>query len=201
MEAAFKQPPTAALARLETYALGVWYAHLLTAPRPTGSDRAQLVERATHLRARLLKAADALADAGLLDPQAVENIRKGAGHVDKANDLVALTALFVQHWDSIEKKTAITREQIEEAETLGPTLLVALSDSPDNKPDAALEARQRAFTLLARAYDEVRRAVHFVRWHEDDADAYTLSIYSRPRGRRKASEAHSEDSAPSEDSD
>lgn len=200
MEAALKNPPSEAVSKLEAYALGLWYAHLLTAPKPTGNDRAQLLERATHLRARLLKAADALADAGLLDPLAVEAIRKGAGNLDKANDLVALTALFFQSWGTIENKTAITRAQLEEAESLGPALLIALSDHGPEKPDAALEMRQRAFTLLARAYGEVRRVVSFLRWHEDDADAYTPSIYSKPRGRRRASDVASESSTePSSD--
>ena len=41
--------------------------------------------------------------------------------------------------------------------------------------------RQRAFTLLVRSYDEIRRAVVFVRWAEADADAFAPSLYTKSR--------------------
>jgi hypothetical protein len=45
--------------------------------------------------------------------------------------------------------------------------------------------RHRAYTLFVRAYDEVRRAVSFLRWRKGDADDIIPSIYSvraaRPR--------------------
>ena len=67
---------------------------------------------------------------------------------------------------------------------LGPSLLLALAEEPLPKSDNANDTRQRAFTLLVTAYDEVRRAVTFVRWAEGDADAFAPSLYAKSRKRR-----------------
>lgn len=48
----------------------------------------------------------------------------------------------------------------------------------------AKETRKRMLTLLLREYDEVRRMLHFIRWHEDDADAIAPSLWIKT-GRSK----------------
>jgi hypothetical protein len=184
MQDTLKNPPTAAIESLRQTALGAWYAHLIAMPGKSAGSAKELLDRATPLRAKLLKAADALADAELVDATAVARIREGSGNIDKANDLVALAALFSQSWDEIHDKTAIVRAQVDEAALLGPSLLVALSEEPLPKASDATNTRQRAFSLLVTAYDEVRRAVTFVRWAENDADAFAPSLYARSRKRR-----------------
>ena len=200
MEAELKNAPKAAVESLRQTALGAWYAHLITLPQKSSGSAKDLLERATPLRAKLLKAADALADAELADATAVARIREGSGNIDKANDLVALAALFDQSWDVIHDKTAITREQVDEAALLGPNLLVALAEEPLPKPDDANDTRQRAFSLLVREYDVVRRAVTFVRWAERDADTYAPSLYAKSR-RRGSGGAEPEDEGEDTDGD
>ena len=46
--------------------------------------------------------------------------------------------------------------------------------------------RDQAFTLMMRAYDEVRRAVTFLRWQQGDADTIAPSLYAGRGGRGKA---------------
>jgi hypothetical protein len=41
--------------------------------------------------------------------------------------------------------------------------------------------RQRAFTLFARAHDEVRRVVTYLRWHEDDASVLFPTVFGGAR--------------------
>lgn len=194
IEAALKNPPTRAIEGLRQAALGAWYAHLITMPAKPSASAKELLERATPLRAKLLKAADALADAELVDATTVARIREGRGNIDMANDLVALSALFSQRWGVIQNKTAIAREQVDEAALLGPTLLVALAEQPLPASNDASALRQRAFSLLVSLYDEIRRAVSFVRWAEKDVEAYAPSLYAKSRRKRlgeagKASEA------------
>jgi len=52
---------------------------------------------------------------------------------------------------------------------------------------AAADARNRVFTLLTRRYDQVRRAVVFLRWDEGDADRIVPSLYKKHRGSSIAS--------------
>ena len=49
----------------------------------------------------------------------------------------------------------------------------------------AENTRDRAFTLFVQAYDQVRRAVQYLRWQHHDANQYAPSLY-RCRRKRKA---------------
>ncbi|HEX4334524.1 MAG TPA: hypothetical protein VH062_01350 [Polyangiaceae bacterium] len=49
---------------------------------------------------------------------------------------------------------------------------------------ASSDLRTRAFTLFVNAYDQVRRAVSYLRWDDDDAGTVAPSLYVR-RGNGK----------------
>jgi hypothetical protein len=187
------QHPIGHLDRLERYALAVWYAHLLAQPDTTADERVrELVAEAAPLRENLLGDAEALARRRLLDAGTVAEIRAGQGLVDTANDLVALAALFDANWDDVEDKTAATEAEVTRAAELGPLLLraVALREhGPVPPPADAASARARAFTLFVRAYDECRRAVSYVRWHDGDEDDFAPSLYKKRAGRGAAGAA------------
>ena len=60
----------------------------------------------------------------------------------------------------------------------------------------AKETRERMLNLLLREYDEVRRMLHFVRWHEGDADAIAPSLWIKTgRSKRRAKQPARGDSA------
>jgi hypothetical protein len=189
--------------KLETYALGAWYAHLLALPPASASNPVQaLLEEATSLRKALLADADALAARGLLDVGSVEAIRTGQGNLDTANDLVALSALLGASWDKIEHKTAATAAEVHRAGDLGPLLIAALGVREHGTiatPAEAADRKVRAFTLFAGAYDQVRRGVSYLRWNEGDADSLAPSLYKGRGGSRSAAKVEangSEDAAP-----
>ena len=47
----------------------------------------------------------------------------------------------------------------------------------------ARDLRARAFTLLDQAYDECRRAVSFLRWHDGDAESFAPPLRHGRRAR------------------
>lgn len=51
--------------------------------------------------------------------------------------------------------------------------------------------------MLSRAYDDARRAVTYLRWHEDDADEIAPSLYAGRGGRRPRSDEAEAAAAPS----
>ncbi|WP_437727172.1 hypothetical protein [Sorangium sp. So ce861] len=177
----------ARLDRLETYALAAWYAHLLWLSSGDAESAVKpLLAEAAPLRENLLGDAEALARRGLLDAEAVADVRAGQGHIDTANDLVALSALFSASWSEIAGKTAATEEEVKRAGEVGPQLLAALGIREHGKgpgPTEAADKRARAFALLVHAYDQVRRAVAYLRWDEEDADAIAPSLYKGRTGR------------------
>ncbi|WP_441288398.1 hypothetical protein ACSRUE_41605 [Sorangium sp. KYC3313] len=192
----------ALLDRLETYALAAWHAHLMwLSSRAPESGVKPLLAEAVPLRENLLGDAEALARRGLLDAEAVAEIRAGQGHIDTANDLVALSALFNGSWAEIAGRTAATEEEVKRAGEIGPQLLASLGVREHGAgpgPTEAADRRARAFALLVRAYDQSRRAVAYLRWDERDADTIAPSLY-KGRGRAASSSdtaAAPEDAAP-----
>jgi hypothetical protein len=181
------------LEQLRDYAFAAWYAHLAATATTSESDKKALLAEAGALRDDLLVAAEALAHKGLLDPTTVADIRAGSGNTDRANDLVALGVLFTNAWERVRNKTTVTWEDVEKASDLGPRLFMALAERPADAP-AAVSIRARAFTLMARTYDQARRGVTYLRWNEDDADLVAPSIYAG-RQRKRAS-AEKPDPAP-----
>ncbi|WP_438035309.1 hypothetical protein [Sorangium sp. So ce204] len=192
----------ALLDRLETYALATWHAHLVClSSRALESAVKPLLAEAVPLRENLLSDAEALARRGLLDAEAVAEIRAGQGHIDTANDLVALSALFSGSWPEIAGRTAATEEEVKRAGEIGPQLLASLGVREHGAgpgPTEAADRRARAFALLVHAYDQTRRAVAYLRWDEDDADTIAPSLY-KGRGRAASSSdtaAAPDDAAP-----
>ncbi|WP_438021938.1 hypothetical protein [Sorangium sp. So ce233] len=187
----------ALLDKLELYALAAWYAHLIALPESGAESSAghavkPLLDEAIALRARLLAEADDLARRGLIDPHAIDDIRAGEGHVDTANDLVALSALFNQSWPELAGRTSADDEEVRRAGELGPKLLAALGVR-EHSPDAALsdaaDRRARAVALFVRAYEQTRRAVAYLRWDEGDAELIAPSLQRRERIARAPSAA------------
>ncbi|MRG91766.1 hypothetical protein [Polyangium spumosum] len=177
---------------LKNYALAAWYSHLLSLPAPGPENTVKkLLEEASPLRESLLVAAEALAHRGFFEKERVAEIRSGQGHLDTANDLVALAALFSEHWSAIEHKTAVEWAEVERAAAIGPDILVAVGERElprsGEKPDDPTKLRVRAFSLLAKAYDQCRRGAAYLAWGERDLDEIAPSLYSaRGAGRRMA---------------
>jgi hypothetical protein len=179
-----------ALDSLNDYALAAFYAHLESAPDSSQSELAALLERARPLRENLLKVAEALAGFGLFSPVAVSAIREGSGHLDTAKDLAQLGALFDSNWERVASKVPFERALVDEASKLGTVLLRAIGakEVGDVRKDPSYDwssLRARAFRLMVNAYEDLRRATAYVRWHHGDALAYTPSLHTRPASRRR----------------
>ncbi|AKF09802.1 hypothetical protein [Sandaracinus amylolyticus] len=186
LQAALKHPPLAEIARLHDRALAALYAHLHHAPKITVSEAD--LEEARVQRERLLASADAHVAHGQLDADAIAAVREGQGHLDRANDLIALAALFRGVWSELEGHTQVTDAQLDRATVLGTTLVAALGakelgTGPATGGASWSDRRNRAFRLLMNDYDEIRWAVEYVRRHEGDAASYAPPLYLNQRSR------------------
>ena len=77
--------------------------------------------------------------------------------------------------------------ELDQAEDLSERLLhaVATRENASNALADAIQKRLGTFTLLVNAYDQVRRAISFLRWLEEDIEEIAPSLYA---GRRSKSE-------------
>jgi hypothetical protein len=177
--------------KLPICALALLHAHeLAEVPDERTVPLAMLLEEAAPLRTDLLQTAEMLAHFGLVSRERVALIRHGHGHADTASDLQALGILLGEAWPRIKHKVAITREQVDRAIPLSAQLQRAIGVREAN-PDPLVDrtdprhVRAQAFTLFVGSYDECRRGISHLRWHEGDTAEIVPSLYRGRGGRRR----------------
>lgn len=177
---------------LEDYAMAAGEANsrYATAIAPQ-EDILALNEEALKLRETLRSDATALAHRGLIDPARLTAFKGLIGYKNVAFELIDWANLIQDCWARIQGKTALTPEELAHAKSVGERLVRA-AGLREQGPAVVVEAariRQQAFTLLVKAYDEVRRGVVFLRWKERDADRIALSLYAgKVRAKREDNE-------------
>jgi hypothetical protein len=179
----------ASLDKLEDYAFALQHAHVkvLSGRRPA-DDLDAVVKEAVALRDTLFVEATALAHRGRIESNKLKKLKKSVGYKTLAVDLLALANVLRSSWASIEGRSGVAAGELEHAVRLGQRLLrlVGLREQAPPISPAALDLRLRAFTLFFRTYNEVRRAVSYLRWNHGDADRIAPSLYAgRSNGRRK----------------
>lgn len=181
------------LDRLEDYAHAVLHADAawkLASARSSGwhglRDELVRTRRTLAMEARLLAAR------GLLDPASVRRLLVGRGRHAAVADLVRIVGLLRSSWDAIASRTSLTMTELDQVSALADRVLrAAYEDKLSTAPvPTAADMRRRAFTLLSRAYDEVRAALAFVRRAEGDAETLAPSFYRTRRRRPSAAARH-----------
>lgn len=174
---------------IERYAIALGHAHArhviaLLPPEPIPDLVAQL----QSARTRLTADAEVLAARSLLPREPLQKLRASTSYENLMFDVLALVGVLRQGWGAIAAKTAIEEHELDDAEDLTVRLAraIGLRDHGSEVIDEATQTRQRAFTLFASAYNEVRRIVIFYRWHHDDVNRLAPSIYRGRGGRGKA---------------
>jgi len=175
--------------KLEDYTLALAFAHgeCTVAADPT-DDIKEIYEQALALRETLRSDLAALAHRGLVSKDRLDDLSGTAGHKNVAADLQALSSVLKGSWANIEGKTPIQKGDIELASRLS-TRIYRVVGQREQAPSVSADTvalRARAYTLFVRAYDEARRALIYLRWHEGDADSIAPSLFAkRGRGKRK----------------
>lgn len=187
-----------ALDGLEDYALASFFSQLQASAEVSQKELMALLERARPVRENLLKVAEALVGFDIFPEKAVSSIREGAGHLDLAKDLVALSTLFTSNWSLVENNVPFGPELVEEASSIGPQLLRAVGSKEvgEVRKDPSFDwpaLRDRAFRLLVNCYEDLRRATAYVRWFEGDAKDFTPTLHSRAMPRRKSNKTDADE--------
>ena len=176
--------------KLEAYTLALNEAHAgyKVATEPSDSLD-QVVAEGERLRDLLVAEANALEVRGLLDGKKLRGVTGSPGRKNLASDLTLLYKAMDDGWPTLEGKARVTRVELETAAKIGQYIvrLVGVREESTQSVATAADTRSRIYTLFVRAYDDARRAIHFLRWKEGDADDIAPSLHStRSSGRRKA---------------
>ena len=175
---------------LETYALALMHTHgeYVSASAPPDTLIA-LNDEGVALRDNLHSDALALANRGVIDGEPLKAFKTAVGYRNLAEDLIGLSTLLRRSWGKIDARTVITLAELDRAEALSEQLLhaLALRQNASSVLADAIRKRLQVFTLLANAYDQVRRAISFLRWQEDDIEQIAPSLYAGRRRRKLTS--------------
>jgi hypothetical protein len=189
---------------LRTLAFGAWYAALQARPNELeAAEFEKLVNEGIALREQFVVASEALAARKLFDAKTLKDIDRGVGHRDLAGDLTTFASIYTKNRARYAGKTAIEPSEVKRAAEIGSAIfeIVAKRDRAAKGPKTAAETKARAWTLFARAYDELRRAVTYVRWDEGDANAIAPSLFAAPHvGHPRVRAAGSETTPPAQTS-
>lgn len=150
-------------------------------------------ESALKFREIFRDAGKLLAKLGLVDGKLYESTGSDTGFRNVGYELKALCAELAALPPEVASRTPITADQIARGKTVALMLLdgVAAKEQRSLDSDTVAKQRQRAFTLMNRAYEEVRRSVIYLRWYEGDADDFAPSLFAGrgPTGPGKKSTA------------
>lgn len=172
---------------LEDYAQAAAEANsrFVTATAPA-EDIVALNAEAMKLRETIRSDAIALANRGLIDASKLKAFQGLVGYKNVGFELIDWANLMRDAWAVVNGKTALTADEIHKAKDVGERLVRAAGlreQGPAVLADVA-RIRQQSFSLLVTAYDEVRRAISFIRWKEDDIETIAPSLYGG-RNRRQ----------------
>jgi hypothetical protein len=166
--------------KLEDYAWALSYAQALhlTATGPS-DDLESLNEDAIRLRDRLLADATSLSKHGLLDGAPLAELKGVNGYKNLAQDLQVLATMMQAAWPTIQGKCPTRAEDLPLALRTSARLfrVVGLREQGPAQIEAAADRRQRAFTLTLRVYEDVRRAVGYLRARQGDAETIAPTLF------------------------
>ncbi|HEY4105062.1 MAG TPA: hypothetical protein VGM44_14285 [Polyangiaceae bacterium] len=131
---------------------------------------------------------------GLLPEEQLARLKAQTSYKHLAFKLMSFAGLYRKNWAQLSAHTTLKLEELDRADALSGALTEATGRLPE-RHQAIREAndqRRRNFTLLARAYDEVRAGIQYLRRREGDAESIAPSLYQgRGGSRRKPQEAAS----------
>jgi len=167
--------------KCDQYAHALAYAHreYVIASQPA-QPIPELTESLKKVHATFFSDASTLVQRGLLPAEPLAALAGTNGSRNTAFDVLKLAGLLRNNWTAIAGKTAATLAEIHQAEAQANRLLGALGlreQGPSAVPEATI-ARQRAYALFMSTYDEARRIVTYLRWHQGDVDKIAPSLYN-----------------------
>jgi hypothetical protein len=189
----------AALDELPVLARATRQADIELAASQPLTDLSALHEEVRAAYQLLITDADSLANRKLLDGQRLEAARDIQGYQALLQSTLVLVNVLRDRWSGFAGQTPLTVADLDRAEAAAQRMSAALGDRDNGVSRApALELRARALSKLVRVYEEVRRMITYLRWHQDDVDAITPSLWAS-RGRRGRSRDVEPEPTPTDD--
>ena len=174
---------------LESYALALGHTQTVyqTANEPPTS-LVLLAGTVNKTREILVANVTLLIAMGLLEASVLGDLKGANGHKNIGFDVFALSNILKKNWAQVSSKLTLTLVDLDVAENEADKLVTAVGERERAPAVAAQTTRERqaAFVLMARAYEEVRAALGFLRRKQRDVDRIAPSLYAGRATARKS---------------
>jgi hypothetical protein len=142
---------------------------------------------------------NALVQHGIVSGAQLGQLKGANGYKNVATDLMVLTNVIQSVWQQVQGKILTTSQDLEAALRIATRLLrvVGLREQGPAQVAQATDERVRAYTLLLAAYDDMRRAVGYLRGAQGDADQIAPALHpGRPRSKRSDPQPQTQPASP-----
>jgi hypothetical protein len=148
---------------------------------------AELAEQVRTWRRLFLQDMTVMVTRRLLPAEKQEELKIQADYKHLPYLLKALIEVYRAAWTKLNGRSSVSKEELDQADNMAEQLIFTFATRAERYAaiKAANEQRQRNFTLLAQAYDQVRRGISYLRWKEDDVDTIAPSLYRGRGGSRR----------------
>jgi hypothetical protein len=116
----------------------------------------------------------------------VQAIREGSSRADMLQDLSDLDVLGRAN-PGLLKKVGFDMKKLAQAATMADDLsaVLALANGEDGNDDNAKEMRDKAYTYMKQAIDEIRTTGQYVFWRDDNRSKGYISTYQKRLNQRR----------------
>lgn len=191
----------AALDKLSDYAEALAFLHteLKRAEKPEANLPAMYAE-AVAFRQSVITVGRSLVMLELMDTRVFEQAGRVIGYTNVAYELIGLCSTMLEHLPRLGGRCPLTEEQLKRGQALANLILSAQAEKSrrSSRANLAQRNRQRAYTLLARTWVEIRRALAYLRSAERDADTLAPSFYPGRGASRRSEPVEPVEAAPSD---
>ena len=176
---------------LEPLALAMWHVAVELKSANAGKSEAKLppalVEQSYSLRNRMMALAVYHYGDDPKEKDEIDDIKLGTGYEDLASDLQRLSKLYRRHLAYVKADAKNYRAGDEIlAGTLAQSILQELGEAKNREQRQWIDLAARAWTLLAKTYEEVAAAGRWL-WRNEGGDDMFPSLYAVGRSARSAS--------------
>jgi hypothetical protein len=147
----------------------------------------ELVQEGMELRDFLVHESESFVLRKLLDRSALAGLDGGNGRRKLGLDLIAVVNAVRPILADGKVRSGLAPEDLDRAEALGTRIVkvVAEREAAESQGSEIQLLRAKVFTMLVKAYDQVRRALAYLRHDAGDADEIAPSLFLYKRGRAK----------------
>lgn len=116
---------------------------------------------------------------GYIKAEALKDYTGLVGFRNVGVELQTMALLLKDNWATIQGKCGTDPLELENALKLAQRLQLGAGEREVNPAVVAeySDLRNRMFTLFIEAYDDARRAIQYLRWHEGDAEDIAPTLY------------------------